>query len=488
MKAAILKAAILGGGVIGGGWVARFLLNGWDVAVFDPDPEADRKIGEVLANARRSLPGLYDAALPAEGELTLHADLASCVAGADWIQESVPERLALKHEVFAALATHAPDTAVIGSSTSGFKPSELNAKGGRAIVAHPFNPVYLLPLVELVGDAAACERAAGILRDVGMFPLLVRKEIDAHVADRFLEAVWREALWLVKDGVATTAEIDEAIRMGFGLRWAQMGLFETYRVAGGEAGMKHFMAQFGPALAWPWTRLTDVPEFTDELVDLISRQSDEQSGHLSIRELERLRDDNLVAMMRALKRSGSGAGGIVSHHEKRLVKTAVGDGLPVTGLPVTGRQRVPTSWTDYNGHMNETHYLEVGSRATDRFMALIGADAGYVAGGLSYFTVETHVRYLAETHAGDTIETVTQVLQGAGKKMHLFHAIRRDDGELVATVETLLLHMDLGTRRSVPVAGEVERQLTRFAEAHEALPYPEGAGRAIKAPEAFQQR
>ncbi len=98
--------------------------------------------------------------------------------------------------------------------------------------------------------------------------------------DRFLEAVWREALWLVKDGVATTEEIDEAIRMGFGLRWGQMGLFETYRVAGGEAGMKHFMAQFGPCLKWPWTKLTDVPEFTDELVDLIAGQSDAQSGAL----------------------------------------------------------------------------------------------------------------------------------------------------------------------------------------------------------------
>jgi carnitine 3-dehydrogenase len=141
--------------------------------------------------------------------------------------------------------------------------------------------------VELVGDAARTERAADILRGMGMFPLTVRKEIDAHIADRFLEAVWREALWLVKDGVATTEEIDEAIRMGFGLRWAQMGLFETYRIAGGEAGMRHFMAQFGPCLTWPWTKLMDVPEFTDELVELIAGQSDAQSGHRSIRELER---------------------------------------------------------------------------------------------------------------------------------------------------------------------------------------------------------
>ncbi|MEM6478126.1 MAG: 3-hydroxyacyl-CoA dehydrogenase NAD-binding domain-containing protein, partial [Pseudomonadota bacterium] len=118
-------AAIIGGGVIGGGWAARFLLNGWDVRVFDPDPEAERKIGEVLANARRSLPGLYDRALPKEGRLSFHASMSECVAGASWIQESVPERLEMKHRVYADIQAHLDPEAVIGSSTSGFKPSEL---------------------------------------------------------------------------------------------------------------------------------------------------------------------------------------------------------------------------------------------------------------------------------------------------------------------------------------------------------------------------
>ncbi len=168
-----------------------------------------------------------------------------------------------------------------------------------------FNPVYLLPLIEVVtteeNTAEVIASAKDTLTSVGLYPLHVKKEIDAHIADRFLEAVWREALWLVTDGIANTEEIDNAIRYGFGLRWAQMGLFETYRVAGGEAGMKHFMAQFGPCLSWPWTKLLDVPEFTDELVDLIAGQSDEQSGMHSIRELERIRDNNLVGIMRSLK-------------------------------------------------------------------------------------------------------------------------------------------------------------------------------------------
>jgi carnitine 3-dehydrogenase len=206
------------------------------------------------------------------------------VQGADYIQESVSERLDLKHRVYAEIQAGAPDVP-IGSSTSGFKPSELQegARTPHDLRRAPVQPG--LPAAAGRGRAIARlrsrthGRAKEILREIGMFPLHVRKEIDAHIADRFLEAVWREALWLVKDGIATTEEIDEAIRMGFGLRWGQMGLFETYRIAGGEAGMRHFLAQFGPCLTWPWTKLMDVPEFNDELVDLIAGQSDAQSGH-----------------------------------------------------------------------------------------------------------------------------------------------------------------------------------------------------------------
>ena len=139
-------AAILGGGVIGGGWAARFLLMGWDVRVFDPDPEAERKINEVLANARRSLPGLSDGAMPDEGALSFHADLAEAVAPADWIQESVPERLEIKHKVFAQVQEACRVGAVIGSSTSGFKPSQLQegaTRPAQIVVTHPFNPCLL---------------------------------------------------------------------------------------------------------------------------------------------------------------------------------------------------------------------------------------------------------------------------------------------------------------------------------------------------------
>ena len=161
-------------------------------------------------------------------------------------------------------------------------------------------------------------QAKDLLTNIGMKPLHVRKEIDAHIADRLLEAVWREGLWLINDGVATTEEIDDAIRYGFGLRWAQMGLFETYRIAGGEAGMAHFIAQFGPCLQWPWSKLTDVPELTDQLVQTIADQSDAQSGQYSIRELERIRDNNLIGIMRAQKQTQWGVGELLNAHDKRL--------------------------------------------------------------------------------------------------------------------------------------------------------------------------
>ncbi|MBI1416265.1 MAG: carnitine 3-dehydrogenase [Limimaricola sp.] len=480
-------AAIIGGGVIGGGWAARFLLMGWDVRVFDPDPEAERKIGEVLDNARRALPGLSDVALPAEGTLSYHTTMSDAVAGADWIQESVPERLPLKHKVFQTLQEHCRPEAIIGSSTSGFKPSELQncaTRPGQIVVTHPFNPVYLLPLIELVPSEAnppdMVARAAEILTSIGCFPLHVRKEIDAHIADRFLEAVWREALWLIRDGIATTEEIDNAIRYGFGLRWAQMGLFETYRIAGGEAGMRHFIEQFGPCLSWPWTKLMDVPELTEDLIDTIAVQSDAQSGAHPIRALERIRDDNLVTILRGLKARDWGAGRLLNAQDRRIdsLPASLDDVADLSAPVLTVLRAVPLDWTDYNGHMNEARYLQVFGDATDKFMALVGCDMAYIATGGSYFTAETHIRHLSECRAGARVRVETQCLLGAGKKMHLFH--RMFEGEtLLATGEHMLIHVSLATRKAAEPDARVAEPLGRIAAAHAGLPRPEGAGAAV---------
>ena len=331
--ATISKAAAIGGGVIGAGWVARLLLNGIDVSIFDPDPEASRKVDEVMKGARRAYKQMVPGGLPKEGKLTFAKTIAEAVTGVDFIQESVPERLELKHKVLAEIDAHAPKEALIGSSTSGIKPTDMQPamkNPGRLVVGHPFNPVYLLPLVEIVGgektSKEAIEKAREVYASIGMKPVVIRKEIEAFVGDRLLEAAWREALWLIKDGICTVEELDDIMRYSFGLRWAQMGMFQVYRVAGGEAGMRHFMAQFGPCLKWPWTKLMDVPEFNDELVDLIATQSDEQANGLSIRELERIRDDNLVAIMGALSRQnkgkGWGAGALHNSYTKQLSKLA----------------------------------------------------------------------------------------------------------------------------------------------------------------------
>ncbi|MDG2112921.1 MAG: 3-hydroxyacyl-CoA dehydrogenase NAD-binding domain-containing protein, partial [Actinomycetota bacterium] len=286
------SVAIVGAGVIGAAWAARWTLRGVDVSVADPSPDAPQIVSEVCSNARRAWDRL-DLLPDAEGALTFADSVAGAAEGSVLIQESAPENLELKHSVYRDIETAAATDAVIASSTSGLRPIELQRSmthPERLVVGHPFNPVYLLPMVEVVsGEAtspAVVDAAVSWYQAAAMRPLRVRVEIDAFVADRLMEALWREALWLVHDGVATTGEIDDPIRYGFGLRWGQMGLFETYRVAGGEAGMGHFIRQFGPSLKRPWSKLTDVPELTDELVDRIEEQSDAQAAGRSVSELE----------------------------------------------------------------------------------------------------------------------------------------------------------------------------------------------------------
>jgi carnitine 3-dehydrogenase len=325
----IKQAAIIGGGVIGAGWIGRLIENGIDVNIYDPGEDARQKVEAVLVNSRLAYSKLTNAPRQTEGKIRFLDSIEQAVVGAELIIESVPERLDIKQTVYKEIELASTADAIIASSTSGIMPSDLQAKmlhPERLLVAHPFNPVYLLPLVELVGgkntSVETIARAREIYQSLGMHPLHVKKEIEAFIADRLLEAVWRESLWLVKDGIATTQDVDDAVRFGFGLRYAQMGVFDTYRVAGGEAGMRHFMAQFGPCLKWPWTRLMDVPDFNDELVDLIAGQSDEQSGHMSIREMERIRDDNLIAIIHGLKGNDWGAGQTLARYEQQLINLA----------------------------------------------------------------------------------------------------------------------------------------------------------------------
>ena len=302
MAKPVERVAVIGAGVIGSGWAARFLGAGLDVVAWDPSPDAAEKARASIDVAWRAMSrrGVAPGADPAR--LTFRDTIEDCVAGADFIQENAPEREALKQDLLARIDAANPD-AIVASSTSGLLPTRLAAKmkrPERMLVGHPFNPVYLLPLVELVGGEktaqATIDDAGAFYRSLGMRPLPLRREIEGFVADRLMEALWREALWLVNDDVATTEEIDAAVVYGCGLRWSLMGTFLTFHLAGGEGGMRHMLQQFGPALKLPWTKLVS-PELTDELIDKVADGCEAQAAGRSIRELEARRDEFLVELL-----------------------------------------------------------------------------------------------------------------------------------------------------------------------------------------------
>ncbi|MDB5522902.1 MAG: lcdH [Rhizobium sp.] len=488
----INKAACIGGGVIGGAWAARFVLAGIDTNIFDPHPEAERIIGEVMANAERAYDMLTMAPLPPKGKLTFCKTVEEAVEGADWIQESVPERVDLKRNVITQIDAAADPKALIGSSTSGIMPTELQRDmkhPERMFVAHPYNPVYLLPLAELVGgektSKATLEEAKAKLTPIGMKGVIIKKEIEAFVGDRLLEAVWREGLWLIKDDICDTETLDDVIRYSFGMRWAQMGMFETYRIAGGEAGMRHFIAQFGPCLSWPWTKLMDVVDLDDALVDKIANQSDVQSGAYGFRELERIRDENLVGIMQTLKGSnggqGWGAGKLLSDFETHLWKNAPKPEAKASDEPLRLLDiKVNPSWVDYNGHMTEYRYNQCFADAADALLRMIGVDMDYVADGHSYYTVESHVRMLAEAKLGDALYTTCQIIPSDDKKLHTFQWLHRaSDGAVLATCEHLMLHVASAENKTIAAPAAILAKLKPLADAHAGLALPEAVGRHV---------
>jgi carnitine 3-dehydrogenase len=484
---------LLGGGVIGGGWAARFVTSGVDVRLYDPDPRAPETVARLVENARRAIRRLTLAPLPREGRVETVASPEAAVEGVELVQESAPEREELKRALLARASRAAGPDALVCSSTSGLRPSRLQADmcgPERLAVAHPFNPVYLVPLVELCGgERTAPEtlaRAEAIYRAVGMRPLVVRREIDGFVADRLLEALWREALWLVHDDVATVSEVDDAIRFGPGLRWSVMGTFLAYRLGGGDAGIRGFLEQFAPALRWPWTKLTDVPEVTPELVEKLADQSDRQAAGRSTEELERVRDDCLVSIVQALRAHAVGAGAVLAEYERALydaapvAAAAVADGDGDAGPLRLHTARVEPEWVDYNGHAHESRYLQVCGDASDALFRHLGIDAAYLAAGGSYFTVETHLSHLREASAGEPLAVATQVLGFDEKRLHVFHSLERTtDGALLATAEQLFVHVDTRAGRAGPAGPDVLERVARIAAAHADLPRPERAGRRI---------
>lgn len=322
-----------------------------------------------------------------------------------------------------------------------------------------------------------------LLAATGMKGVRIDNEIDAFVGDRLLEALWREALWLIADDICTVETLDDVIRYSFGLRWAQMGLFQTYRIAGGEAGMRHFLAQFGPALQWPWTKLTNVVDLDDALIEKIAAQSNAQNEGLSIRRLERIRDENLIGILRALKEGndgrGWGAGKLLTEFEERL--NAAADRRKEGNRLEPQLIRVDPAWVDYNNHMTEHRYLQVFGEATDAVLRRIGVDMDYVASGSSYYTVETHLRHLNEALLGDALSVRSTILSYDEKRLHLFHELEKsEDRTLVATGEHMLLHVNKAAGRASAAPPGTLARLEALTEVQTYTGLPEGAGRSIR--------
>ena len=488
---ALEKAACIGAGVIGAGWAARLAFNGVDVKLYDPDPRAPGRLADVMANADRAMAKLTIAPFPTKGSITFSDSLGDAVNNAQLIIECAPEREDLKKKILAQVEQSAPSTALIGSSTSGLLPTNLQSEmihPERFLVTHPFQPVYLLPLVELVGgDKTAIEsieQAKEIFASLGMKPLHVRKEIDAFIADRLLEAVWRESLWMVNDDIATAQEIDDALIYGAGLRWAMMGSFLTYRIAGGELGMHHFMSQFGPALKWPWTKLMDTPELDDELLNKIVSQSDEQADGVDIRELERKRDDCLIAILQALKTQNYAAGKVLGDYEESLY-AKVHSPCDETDIDYTKPLQlhqctVLAEWVDYNGHMTESRYLQVFGDCSDALYRHLGVDSDYLENKGSYYTVETHIMHNQEVAGLQPIYATTQLLDYDEKRLHLFHSLyHQGTNDLLASCEQMMLHVDASSGRAGDVGQAMLEKVKTIAQAQSHLGKPDAAGRQI---------
>jgi len=300
---AVQTVAVVGTGVIGAGWAAHFLRMGYDVVAWDPGSGAAERLAAFVERAWPVLERLGLRPPAAADRLRFAGSLAEAAGDAEFVQESAPELLDVKVALLAELDAVTPPGIVIGSSTSGLMMSDMAAQTrapGRFVVGHPFNPPYLIPLVEIVGgrgtDPAAVAWAERFYTHAGKVCLTMGSEVPGFVGNRLQEALWREALHMIDSGQATIQQIDDSITYGPGLRWALMGPMLTFHLAGGQGGMAHMLDHFGPALLQPWTRLA-APELTPRLRDLIVAGVSESVGDASVQELERQRDDFLADLL-----------------------------------------------------------------------------------------------------------------------------------------------------------------------------------------------
>ncbi len=299
----VRKVAVIGAGTIGASWATCFLANGLDVMAVDPvvDERELRRAIDGMMPALESIgyPTLADTSL-----LQFSASIGDELAAAQFVQESVPERLDLKRETLRDLESVIGPQVIVSSSATALIPTDIQRKARqpqRLIVGHPFNPPHLIPLVEVSGGERTAPEALAwaiaFYRAIGKAPVLMKREAYGHIANRLAAALFREAVHLVAEGISTVKDIDEVITQGPGLRWALQGPFTTYHLAGGAEGIAHYMRHLGATQEARWRTLGD-PKLTDELVDRIVRDVHESVAGLSSAQLARYRDTGLVEIHR----------------------------------------------------------------------------------------------------------------------------------------------------------------------------------------------
>ena len=304
----IKKVAVIGTGVIGTGWIIRCLAHNKIVYAFDKDPKLKNSL---IKEIKRSWP--FVKKLFKKNKLNLKnfyyfTSLEKTLKDADFIQECATENYALKTKLMSTIGNYAKPNAIISSSSSGLLPTRIYSKcknPQRSLIGHPFNPVYLLPAVEIVPGKKTSTKylnqAKKFYKSISMNPIMVKKELPGYLSDRLQEALWREGLHIINEGYATTEDLDRAIEDGPGLRWSLMGTFLTFHLAGGKAGMKHMLEQFGPALKLPWTKLK-APKLTKNLSSRIISGTKNQSKGKSVSMISNIRDEYLVELQMMRKK------------------------------------------------------------------------------------------------------------------------------------------------------------------------------------------
>mgnify|MGYP001264176353 FL=1 len=299
----IKKVAIIGTGVIGTGWIIRCLAHNKIVYAFDRDIKLKKNLITEIKRTWPYVKKLFKKKKLNLKNFTFFTSIEDALKNADLIQECATENYALKTKLMSVIDKYSKPNAIILSSSSGLLPTKIYSKcknPERTMIGHPFNPVYLLPAVEIVPGKKTSKKYLNktkkFYKSISMKPIMVKHELPGYLSDRLQEALWREGLHIIKEGHATTEDLDRAIQDGPGLRWSLMGTFLTFHLAGGKSGMKHMLEQFGPALKLPWTKLK-APKLSNKLINRLIEGTSKQSKGKSVEKISNIRDQYLIDLL-----------------------------------------------------------------------------------------------------------------------------------------------------------------------------------------------